>query len=1581
MLRKKRNKLLAATIATLMFTGLTTPFVGLSRETKVYAAVDGDGTDEINEAYARKLNLQPVAPAFRYDTMMAFDPEKDPDAKYNRSTVPLAKRFKGVKINPLASDKARITSCAIMTWNHDQAGSNGGDDFNVYAFDNWQLLDSLIFWSGTDEGIFALPAPDVVDAAHRNGVPVYATVGFPWGGGHSDSIQELRKMCTEEFAEKMADIAIYYGFDGYFFNQETYGCSADDSVKLANMLKHFKRYAKSKGHDLKISWYDSMANNGQVNYQNAVTPRNDIWVKPDDDGVFAVDEFFMNYNWGRYQVDTTVDTMEGLGRDPFDAYAGLEVQQRGYKTNLPNLVTLLDDKQQARLSIALYAPNGTMGSASSPAEFHKEEEMFYTGPQGDPSQANDSATWKGMARFVADKSAIMGDTFISKFVAGHGKNFYQNGKKVKNGEWHNRAIQNIMPTWRWWIRDQKGSRIQASYDFDDVWYGGNSLKFYGDLEAGSENKIMLYSTNLEVKDNTRLKVTFKAAQGAELAVAISTDEDYRTSELKEFKLNATGDWQTEEISLADLNGQKVHALAFVVRNTDKLENYKVNLGELAFISANKEEENSVINKVSNLKIEEKLFDYSDLAQARITWDKVDELSTYNLYQVNKDGEKEFLGQSLNNIYHIRRLTRTKENANENNTTKIVVVPVNKFGVEGEENSVDFVWPMNLNDTASMIGRVDSENIAMGAKVTGSSASNDAEPADKALDGTAKGNSKWCATGASRGWMTIDLGSSKTIQRVRVEHAQMGGEAQNMNTVRFNIQYKDTDGTWKIAKEIDNSQQDPVSDFKMDPITAQEWKLEILDSGRSPWGAIRIYEWQMYESAELPKTSPLPLNAVTAKVNEDENTPGSLEFSWVEEGSTVRIYKDQLDSAVIAEGAVAKSGPFTIANLNYYQFLNSENRQNKLYYTIQTPGSQESDRQVVFFAIKGEGTYTIKFVDEENKAVELSSYSYKIIDPVSGKVELEEEYTEKEHKYATGTYVFEVEKTQPGFSLQNSKQVGQIEVGKNTELTFVLKENEEHKKLRELIAKAKAVLSSDEASIDESIKEDLAAKISKAEKELNSDEQTDISLQVAYNELEESLDKVQKIVSENELITVSIDLYRKLIKADEATEEKEADSNLENNSEDKAEDQAENNVEEADQGNPVDELGSAVEPDEEEKLSPNEDSIANDESDEAGVDNRDDVNTKPEAAVENNEAVNAEAEDKLSKDEVNSRENKILLRSIRSVEDPEEADVNSEDNGNIGEDANSAVGANSAEDGNNEVDANSENAEAGVAVLADEGKEIEGYEYVATINVSGKKGELIRTKLMEAIEANQDLSEKLADFKLAIERNELGESFENTNFVFDKGLEKQKFIFLFNPKDDTEPGVEEPTKDESSETTSTSETQPTETETVTETEKETETETTINNTDPSTVEVSASVEELRAVLASLISRGNAYVPMQNDYPMDIFNKFHNTLQAATILYNSGSEDKVELKESIDRLSADIEALLAYEQANSTETSTSTLDKDKPVIIKGPQAGQVNQEKKDKLAATGEEINLAIYLLLTLTSVSILILRKKLNSKEE
>ena len=492
------KKFTATLLASLMIVG--TPLF-FPDKTKLNAAVDGDGTPEYNESYVNKTSLSGRAPAFNYETLMNWSPDKDPDAWINRSTEPLAPRFKGVQINPKAHPEARILNCGLALWSHDLASSTGSSDFEVYAFDNWQLIDTFVFWSGTDEGIFAIPSPDVITAAHKNGVKVHALLGFPWGG-QPEGVAEMRRMYQQAddgsypAGDKMIEIAYHFNFDGYFFNQESYGGNPDDTTKLAGLMRYIRDKSSKMGKLVEMSWYDAMANHGNVSHQNAVNGENDYWIKPQNSSNdYAVDQFFMNYNWGPSHINTTVNTMRANNRSPFDAYAGMEVQQNSYDTNVYT-GGLLDNNGQPRVSIALFAPNSTMGKASSPETFHKEEEMFYTGPEGDPSLSADNSKWRGMARFVTDSSVIQGDNFHTSFNAGHGKNWFDKGTLIRQQTWNNRSIQDIMPTWRWWVRDVAGSRINVSYDFDDAWNGGNSLLFNGDLTANSYNNVMLYSTKL-----------------------------------------------------------------------------------------------------------------------------------------------------------------------------------------------------------------------------------------------------------------------------------------------------------------------------------------------------------------------------------------------------------------------------------------------------------------------------------------------------------------------------------------------------------------------------------------------------------------------------------------------------------------------------------------------------------------------------------------------------------------------------------------------------------------------------------------------------------------------------------------------------------------------------------------------------------------------------------------------------------------------------------------------------------------------------------------------------------------------------
>ncbi|GHH97894.1 endo-beta-N-acetylglucosaminidase [Neobacillus kokaensis] len=893
------------------------------------AEVNGDGTDMVNEKYAEHLSLKPLAPAFSVETLLKWSPDNDPDAELNRASVPLNKnRFKGSLVNPLANPKAGITSAGITNWNHDEASSVGGKDFNIYAFDNWQLIDSYIYWAGTKKGIFAIPSPDIVDAAHRNGVPVYATIGFPWGRSAAGLV-EIEKFIKQDadgsfpVADKMIEAAEYFGFDGYFYNQETFGVNEETAIVMNEMMRYIKRNS-----NLQISWYDAQDNTGAVNYQDAVTAENDLYVKPADDGVYAVDEVFLNYNWTTSKINTTVETMNGHKRSPFDAYAGFELQANSYNTKIDTDV-LLDENKQAKVSIALYTPNSTMGLAIDPADFHEKEKTLWTGPQGDPTLADDSADWKGMARFVTDASVIEEKPFTTNFNSGHGKQYFVNGKTASELEWNNRSIQDVMPTWRWWTRHE-GSRIKVSYDFDKAYNGGTSLKFNGALDAGSVNDTMLYSTKLAVTDSTKVRVVYQNPTGADVSLGVAYGEDYAQDKMNYYSLRTSGDgWETAIVDLGKDAGNTAYALSFKVSNAEKLDNYSIHLGQLSVYDAKA----PVLTKPADAEILKKMAKTAFEAEARLSWSGKENVLYYEVYQENADGADTLLGVTPNNYFYTPNITRTVENASNDNMTTLKVVPVNRDYVRGEAAEVTLDWGMGT-DATEIEQDPTSPNVALHAKVTDVSAENDAEPAVKALDGTVI--SKWCAINAKTGYMTIDIGEKKTIRRWRVEHAEYGGEASDMNTVDFELLYKNDNGEWVSAKRItDNTKA--VTDIVLDqPVTAREFKLQIYNSGTSPWGAIRIYEWQMFENAALSRTENIMMHFVTAVNN--MGAQGQVTIDRVKKGQTVRLYKSLDVKDVLAEMTAEKDGAITFDRLDF-----GSPEAGRIYYTVQTMDERESLR--------------------------------------------------------------------------------------------------------------------------------------------------------------------------------------------------------------------------------------------------------------------------------------------------------------------------------------------------------------------------------------------------------------------------------------------------------------------------------------------------------------------------------------------------------------------------------------------------------------------------------------------------------------
>ncbi len=384
--------------------------------------------------------------------------------------------------------------------------------------------------------------------------------------------------------------------------------------------------------------------------------------------------------------------------------------------------------------------------------------------------------------------------------------------------------------------------------------------------------------------------------------------------------------------------------------------YQVNIGRLAVTDSE-----AAAASASNARLEEIIYLDAYTAEARIKWNG-NNASSYEIYRLNADGTRTLIMETPNTAYYIPNLVRNDDQAD----VTVEVVPVNANGVRGESSRFTIDWPYENGDTEKLSDVTVPVNICPLAEVTGYSAQNDGEPAWKAIDGTSENGSKWCATNAQSGWMTIKLDQPRTIKRIRIEHAQYGGEAQNMNTIAFSVQYK-SGNNWVTVYSTNNNSS-AVTDELITPVTAQEWRLDISNSGSSAWGAIRIYEWQMFETTERNRTDIVLMKFASAKNNKGASDTFSLTHAPT--GSTVRLYlRDANGNYTQIASKEAQSSTVSFTGLDYGSDAG------RVFYTVQEGKQEESIKlSTAFDAEPGAVKYSINVVQPANGSVAASATS-------------------------------------------------------------------------------------------------------------------------------------------------------------------------------------------------------------------------------------------------------------------------------------------------------------------------------------------------------------------------------------------------------------------------------------------------------------------------------------------------------------------------------------------------------------------------------------------------------------------------------
>lgn len=656
---------------------------------------------EENDNKELTMNRQPESSYWFPAQLLEWKAEEDEDLIFNVSTVPLAERVPVEEletVNDTQNKDTKVMAVSIMNASTSGNAPHGLNKMNANTFSYWQYVDTLVYWGGSSgEGLIVAPSPDVVDAGHKHGVKVIGTVFMPQAG-HGGKMEWLDDLLTEKdggfpVADKLIEVAQTYGFDGWFMNQETEGTEEEPLTKEhADKMQKFLAYFKEKAPDLQLVYYDSMTVDGKMDWQNALTKKNAAYLTGSDSN--GADEMFLNFWWTEDKLakkellKSSAKLAEKLSINPYDLYAGVDVQSNGYDT--PIKWNLFENPQGGTYtSLGLYCPSWTYFAANTVQDFWKQENRMWVNAAGDPSAAAevmDDTKWKGVSTYVTERTAITKLPFVTNFSTGNGYGFYKNGEQISLLDWNNRSISDVLPTYRYIIEDGEGNQLTADLDVGDAYYGGNSLIVRGTMKKDVPSTMKMYGAKLPACEQMVFTTAAKT-KGAEVALDAVLTLDDGTEVVLEGDKKAGEEWTVISYDTSELAGKTIRTISYRMTAAEDVSGLQLRFGNITMLEPGTEEK-AVISDVQVLDSE---FDEDAMyAGVRLSWKSDAQADYYEVYRINQDGTKSLLGVSNTESFYINTLPRT----DETNKSIFRVVPVNALQEEGTGSDVTMDWPDN-----------------------------------------------------------------------------------------------------------------------------------------------------------------------------------------------------------------------------------------------------------------------------------------------------------------------------------------------------------------------------------------------------------------------------------------------------------------------------------------------------------------------------------------------------------------------------------------------------------------------------------------------------------------------------------------------------------------------------------------------------------------------------------------------------------------------------------------------------------------------------------------------------------------------
>lgn len=402
-------------------------------------------------------------------------------------------------------NRRRILVCHDMAggYTDDDKWVQGGSNPDAYAIWHWYLIDVFVYFS---HSLVTVPPPCWTNAAHKHGVKVLGTFITEWDEGRVICNALLStKESAQIYAERLAELAVALGFDGWLINMEI-ELDAGQIPNLKEFVSHLTQTMHSSMPGSLIIWYDSVTIKGNLSWQDQLNENN----KPFFD---RCDGIFVNYTW---KEDYPKISAAAAGDRKFDVYMGIDVFGRNtYGGGQWTTNVALDVLKEDDVSAAIFAP-GWVYETKQPPDFQTAQNRWW---------ALVEKSWGLLQKYPK----IL--PFYTNFDQGHGYRFSVGGEQVSDTPWCNISCQSFQPFLKF-VEDPTPDTIQVFVDFKEASYsGGGNVTFKGTLEDNAYFTTRVFQGELLLGDFP-VHFTYSVKSDGSCLVGLSLEFSSRMNEKK-----------------------------------------------------------------------------------------------------------------------------------------------------------------------------------------------------------------------------------------------------------------------------------------------------------------------------------------------------------------------------------------------------------------------------------------------------------------------------------------------------------------------------------------------------------------------------------------------------------------------------------------------------------------------------------------------------------------------------------------------------------------------------------------------------------------------------------------------------------------------------------------------------------------------------------------------------------------------------------------------------------------------------------------------------------------------------------------